>query len=58
MSVLFSLMIFALAFTPHHTCGCGQYEDGSYMTHYINTVSEKVFGKPLIKKNPSPFKSE
>lgn len=53
---LFCAMFFALAFVPHHTCGCGQYEDGSYLTHVINSVSETVIGKPLIEKNPSPFK--
>lgn len=55
-SFVFSAALFALAFVPHHACACGQYEDGSQLTHIINTVSETLIGKPLIEKNPSPFK--
>jgi len=55
-SFLFALIIVGLAFAPHHTCAFGQYEDGSQLTHFINSVSEQLFGSPLIEKNPSPFK--
>jgi hypothetical protein len=54
-SVLFFMMIFSLAFIPHYACACGEYEDGSYLTHVVNGVSEKVFGKPIIEKNKSPY---
>lgn len=52
---LFSAMFVSLAFVPHHTCGCGQYEDGSQLTHFINKVSERIIGEPLIEKNSNPF---
>lgn len=55
-SFLFSLVIIGLAFTPHFTCACGQYEDGSQLTNIINSISEIVIGRPLIERNPSPFK--
>jgi hypothetical protein len=55
-SFLFSAAFVSLAFTPHITCGCGQYEDSSQLTHFINKVSEKVIGKPIIEKNPNPLK--
>ena len=55
ISVVFVATFATLAFVPHHTCGCGQYEDGSQLTHIINTVAEKTFGEPLIEKNPSPY---
>ena len=54
-SFLFSLAIVGLALVPHHTCACGQYEDGSQLSHFINSVSEKLIGKPIIEKNPKPF---
>jgi len=53
-SVLFSVAVVGLAFAPHHTCGCGRYEDGSQLTHFINSASETLFGRPIIKKNPKP----
>lgn len=53
---LFGAMFFTLAFVPHRTCGCGQYEDGSYLTHVINSASETITGKPIIEKNPNPLK--
>lgn len=52
---LFSTAIVALAFAPHHTCACGQYEDSSQLTHLVNSISEKLTGKPVIEKNPKPF---
>ncbi len=54
MAVLLCLIIFSLAFIPHYACACGQYEDSSYMTHFFNSVSEKVLGKPVIEKNEKP----
>ena len=53
-SVLFSVAVVGLAFAPHHTCGCGRYEDGSQLTHFINSASETLIGKPIIEKNPNP----
>jgi len=53
-SVLFSIAIVGLAFAPHHTCACGQYEDGSQLAHFVNSASEKLIGKPIIGKNPNP----
>ncbi len=55
-SFLFSIAVVGLAFAPHQTCACGQYEDSSQLTHFINSASEKLIGKPIIKKNPNPFK--
>lgn len=56
MSGLFFMLFFSLAFIPHFTCACGQYEDSSYLTHVVNSVSETVFGKPIIEKNKSPYR--
>ena len=53
-SVLFSIAIVGLAFAPHHTCACGQYEDGSQLTHFINSASERLIGKPIFEKNLKP----
>jgi len=53
-SVLFSIAIVGLAFAPHHTCACGQYEDGSQLTHFINSASERLIGKTIFEKNPKP----
>lgn len=53
-SVLFSIAVVGLAFTPHITCGCPKYEDGSQLTHFINSASERLIGKPIIEKNPKP----
>ncbi len=55
-SFLFSLVIVGLAFTPHYTCACGQYEDSSQLTKIINVISKNVIGKPIIETNPSPYK--
>jgi len=54
-SFLFFIAAVGLAFAPHHTCACGQYEDGSQLTHFINSASEKLIGKPIIEKNPNPY---
>jgi len=54
-SFLFSAAVVGLAFAPHHTCACGQYEDGSQLTHFVNSVSEKLLGKPIMEKNPNPY---
>lgn len=54
-SFAFLLLIGVLAFTPHYSCACGQYEDGSQLTNIINTFSEKITGEPLIEKNQNPF---
>ncbi len=53
-SFLFLIAVVGLAFVPHHACACGQYEDGSQLTHFINSVSEKLIGKTIIEKNPKP----
>ena len=53
--MLFSITVVGLAFVPHRACACGDYEDGSQLTHFINAVSEKLLGKPIIEKNRNPF---
>lgn len=53
-AVFFAVGVVALAFTPHITCGCGQYEDGSQLTHLVNSASEKLIGRTIIEKNPNP----
>ena len=55
-SLAFSIVVVGLAFAPHQTCACGQYEDGSQLTHFINTAAERIIGKPVIEKNPNPLK--
>lgn len=54
-SFLFSLIAVGLAFAPHYTCACGQYEDSSQLTHVINSISETLIGKSIIEKNPKPY---
>jgi hypothetical protein len=54
-SFLFLTAFVGLAFTPHITCGCGQYEDGSQLTHFINTASEKIIGRPVIERKTNPY---
>ncbi len=53
-SMLFSIAFVGLAFAPHRACACGGYEDGSQLTHFINSVSEKLIGKAIIEKNSKP----
>jgi hypothetical protein len=55
-SFVFSLIIISLALIPHYTCGCGQFNDSSQLTHIINTVSEDAIGKPLLPKRENPYK--
>ena len=54
-SFIFSIIFIGLALTPHYTCACGQYEDGSQLTNVINSVTETLFGKTVIEKNPKPY---
>lgn len=54
-SMMCALSLVSLALIPHKTCACPQYEDGSQLTNLINKVSERVFGKPLIKRKPNPY---
>ena len=49
-----SFAFVGLAFVPHHTCGCPQYEDGSQLTNFVNSVSVKFIGRKMIETNPRP----
>jgi hypothetical protein len=53
-SLMFSIAFVGLAFVPHHACACGQYEDGSQLTYFVNSVSEKLIGRKIIETNPKP----
>ena len=41
-SFMLWIAVGVLSFVPHHTCACGQYEDGSQLTHFVLTASAGV----------------
>lgn len=53
-ALLISFAFVGLAFVPHHTCACPQFEDGSQLTTFVNSVSVKFTGKKFIETDPKP----
>jgi len=41
-SFLFSAAAVGLSFARRRACSCGQYEDSSQFTHFVNSVAEKL----------------
>lgn len=54
-TVILAVIIFMsfgfLAMIPNYACGCGEVENGTKLTYYINGISKAVIGKKVFNSN-------
>ncbi len=53
-AVVFSMVVIHLGVTPNYSCGCGEAENGTKLTYFINMASKDVIGRKIFETKKPP----
>ena len=47
-AVILCVVFVGLAITPNYACGCGEIENGTKLTYFVNQISKNLFGRKVF----------